>query len=64
MKEELTSKMHSEFDVDNETEISHRVHTVITTVEDGDFTLKEALEVYNVTRSQYEKYSQKWINLL
>ena len=64
MKEELTDKMHSEFTIDSETEISHRVCTVCKVVLDGHFDLKEALELYDVTKAEYDKYSPKWKKLI
>lgn len=64
MKEELTSKMHSEFTVDSETSISHKVHTVCKVVFDSDFELDEALETYDVSIEDYNKYSPKWKKLI
>lgn len=64
MNEELTSKMHSEFKIDSETEISHRVSCVVDELHEGFGTLKELLSDYNVTNEQYEKYRSKWEKLL
>lgn len=64
MKEELTSKMHSEFNVDSETEISHRVSCVVDELKEGFGSLDELLKDYNVTKEQYETYRAKWEKLL
>ncbi len=64
MKEELTSKMHSEFTIDPETEISHRVSCVVDELNEGYDTLKNLLLDYNVTMDQYNKYRSKWESLL
>ncbi|MDB0602352.1 MAG: hypothetical protein V3V28_09320 [Polaribacter sp.] len=64
MQEELTDKMHSEFTIDSETEISHKVHAACSVVKDGVFELNEALEVYDITKAQYDKYSPKWLKLI
>ena len=64
MKEELTAKMHSEFAVDPETEISHLVGTIVEELRDGDFTLEELLQDSGLTMEQYNKYRHKWEALL
>lgn len=64
MKDELTAKMHSEFTVDPETEISHIVGTIVDELNDGPFSLEELLEDYGVTMEQYEKYRSEWENLI
>lgn len=64
MKDELTSKMHSEFTVDSETEISHKVSCVVDELNEGFGTLDELLKDYNVSLEQYEKYRSKWEKLI
>ncbi|TLF47029.1 hypothetical protein [Maribacter aurantiacus] len=64
MTDELTSEMHSEFKVDPETEISHKVGTIVEELAEGDFTLIELLTDYIVTMEQYEKYRSKWESLI
>ncbi|SFS30735.1 hypothetical protein [Lutibacter maritimus] len=64
MKEELTTKMHSEFSIDSETEISHRVSCVVDELNEGYDTLEVLLKDYNVTIEQYNKYRSKWEKLL
>lgn len=59
MEEELTSKMHSEFTVSDEADISHRVFCVVKDLAIGT-PLKESLEDYDVTLDQYNKYRSKW----
>lgn len=63
MQEELTTKMHSEFTIDAETEISHIVGTVVEEIEDGPFSLNELLLQYNIALEQYEKHRAKWEGL-
>jgi len=64
MQEELTAKMHSEFTIDQETEISHRVSCVVDELNEGFGTLEELLSDYNVTLEQYNKYRSEWEKLL
>lgn len=64
MKEELTTKMHSEFSIDSETEISHRISCVVDELNEGYDTLEVLLKDYNVTIEQYNKYRSKWEKLL
>lgn len=64
MTDELTSKMHSEFTIDSETEISHNVGVIVEELQDGGpFTLDELLKDAGITMEQYEKYRSKWENL-
>lgn len=64
IKDELTTKMHSEFSIDNETEISHRVSCVVDELHEGFGTLEQLLEDYGVTKEQYEKHRLKWEKLI
>jgi len=60
MKEELTAKMHSEFSVDPQTEISITVGSIVEELNDGPFTLQELLEQSGITLEQYNKYRSEW----
>jgi hypothetical protein len=53
-KEELTEKMHSEFTVDEETEIKHRAWVVLGCVQDGA-DLAEMMKLYQVTQDDIDK---------
>lgn len=64
MQEELTTKMHSEFTIDAETEISHTVSCVVDELNEGFGTLDQLLKDYNITLEQYNKYHSKWEKLL
>jgi hypothetical protein len=60
MGDELTTKMHQEFKVSPEIDLAHRVGTVIMAVDNGIYTLAEALDRYRVTRKQYNHFSQRY----
>ena len=64
MKEELTTKMHSEFTVSAETETKHNVFSVLSVVEysnkDG---LKKYADFYGVTLSDVDKYKDEFYRL-
>jgi len=60
MEEELTALMHSEFTIDEETDISHRVGSVVGDLKDSDFTLEELLEDADLTLEQFNKYKSQW----
>jgi hypothetical protein len=64
MKEELTTKMHSEFTVSAEIEIKHNVFSVLSVVEynnkDG---LKKYADFYGVTLSDVNKYKDEFYRL-
>lgn len=57
MQEELTAEMHAEFWVDPETDLKHRVWAVVRLVENGTYSLKEALSVFGVSIEDYNKLS-------
>lgn len=55
--EELTTAMHSEFTVSEETDIKHRCWTAWECIEDGDFSFDKACQVYNVTKEKMLIYT-------
>jgi hypothetical protein len=64
MKEELTTKMHSEFKVSAETDTKHRVFTLLTLTGTEDKRLmKKWLSLYDVTFNQVTKYLEEFISL-
>ena len=67
MKEELTEKMHSEFSINQETEIKHRVgsaihYATILNVKKKE-KFKQILENFSVTFSDYEKWKKHYEKL-
>lgn len=60
MKEELTTKMHSEFTITDEEDIEIRAWTAESTIKDGLFTVEEACRRYGITLDQYNKYNGSW----
>ena len=56
LKDELTTKMHAEFEVDPETEIKHRVFSLLSLTE-GDLSQADRLlNTYNVNIEDVKKY--------
>lgn len=63
MKEELTTAMHSEFSVSNETEIKHRVWSVLSRSEREGNAPEDYLERYDLTKDQLEKHKPSYFEL-
>jgi len=64
MKEELTTKMHSEFKVSPETQLKHRVFTLLSLTGTEDINLiKRWMPLYDVTITDVEKYKQAFKQL-
>lgn len=59
MREELTTAMHSEFSVDAETDLKHRVWAAVRMVENGTFSQEEALSAFGISSADYQKYSSE-----
>ena len=59
MEDEFTTLMHSELFLTPEEEISERVYCVVLDLEEGG-NLEEALDDYDVTLEQYNKYKAEW----
>ncbi|RWX00929.1 hypothetical protein [Flavobacterium cerinum] len=55
-KEELTTKMHSEFTVSNDTDKKHRAFSAITSMRSLDYSIDQVAELYNVSKNDIEKY--------
>ena len=65
LKEELTTKMHSEFSVSVETDIKHRVFSLLTlTGVKNEDSIKKWLSNYDVTLEQVQKYMTEYKSLL
>lgn len=62
-KEELTTKMHSEFGVDKDTDQKHATWTALESIADGDMTKQEAMEEYGVTEEDFKKYTPEYDEL-
>lgn len=59
MKEELTTKMHAEFSLDQETEIKHRAFSALS----SGLPLKRAAEIYDVSENAIESYRKEFEQL-
>ncbi|MGV8944869.1 MAG: hypothetical protein ACOH1N_00440 [Lutibacter sp.] len=65
MKEELTTKMHSEFTVSPETEIKHSVFAVLTLINYSDKEkLAEYAKLYRVTIDDIEMHKDEYFALV
>lgn len=63
LPEELTAKMHSEFQVSDESDRKHITWSALDAIADGDMTKSEAMEEYGVTESDFMKYTAEWEEL-
>lgn len=62
-KEELTTKMHSEFGVDNDTRRKHVTWTALSVIASGFMSEAVAMKKYNVTDKEIEKYTAEYDEL-
>ena len=53
--DELTAKMHSEFQVSEETDRKHITCSALDAIADGDMTRSEAMEEYGVSESDIDQ---------
>lgn len=60
MKEELTTKQHEEFQIAEELQLSHRVHSAHSLIK-SDIPKDELFKMYRITQEQYDKYHQRYI---
>ena len=63
LNEELTTAMHSEFTVDTETEIKHRVWSLLSSCKNQNKTVKELIDQYDLTMDDIEKHKQSYLYL-
>lgn len=63
MKEELTTKMHSEFTVDAETAVKHKVWSLLSSCKVQGMTVDELIDQYDLREEDVEKYRQSYLDL-
>jgi len=63
MKEELTTKMHSEFTIDHEIDIQNRVWSLMRNAEMTEKNPDDLLSIYNLTKEELDKYRQSYLDL-
>lgn len=63
MKEELTAAMHSEFKVNSETEIKHRVWSLLSSCKSQDKTVDDLIDQYDLSQDDIEKHRQSYLDL-
>lgn len=56
MKEELTTKMHNELRVSEKDDLKHRCFSALECMNDFDYSIEDAAEIYNVTIFEINKY--------
>ncbi|HEY1062927.1 MAG TPA: hypothetical protein VGE44_14620 [Daejeonella sp.] len=61
--DELTAKMHSEFQVSEETDQKHITWSALDAIADGDMTRSEAMEEYGVSEADLVRYRSEWKEL-
>ena len=60
MKEELTTAMHSEFSVSNETDVKHKVWSVLSRSNREKSDPTDLLKVYGLTIVQFNRYKDSY----
>jgi hypothetical protein len=63
-QEELTTEMHAELSVSPDTARKFVVFAALDCIEDGTFTKEEAMEAYEVTLEEINKYSEEYYALV
>lgn len=63
LKEELTTKMHSEFTVSKETEIKHLCFTALNDLSNYDYTIQEVSKIYGVSVAKINEYKAEFDKL-
>ncbi len=63
-KEELTTKMHSEFTVSEETNIKHKCFAALNDMLKRNTNIEQASETYGVSISDIKKHSLEFNNLI
>lgn len=63
MAEELTTKMHSEFSVNNDIDVKHRCLCALQDLQDG-YTMPQLTKLYNVTEAQINEAKNEFDLLL
>jgi hypothetical protein len=64
MKEELTEKMHSEFEIDSESEKRNIAFMIIGFMEALGETVEESIEGYEITKEELLIYKKEYDLLL
>lgn len=62
-KEELTTAMHGEFAVSEQTDIKHRAFCAIPCIDDLGYTTEQACELYQVTPEQIKFHRLEYSHL-
>jgi hypothetical protein len=62
-KEELTTKMHSEFTVSEETDRKHVVFTALHVIDQKLMTIPQAITAYGLTPEDLDKHRDEWDDL-
>ncbi len=64
MKEELTSKMHREFQVSDETDVKHRCFSALECIYEYNYSIEDAAEIYGITISDIQQHRAEFESLL
>ncbi|PQA92744.1 hypothetical protein SAMN05421796_11072 [Chryseobacterium piscicola] len=60
MKEELTTKMHSEFSVSVNTDIKHKCFCALKDMQMFSYSLEYVCNIYKISKYDIEKYSSEF----
>jgi hypothetical protein len=62
-KEELTTKMHSEFTISKETEIKHLCFTALNDILNYGYAIQEVSKIYGVSVDQIKQHKPEFDKL-
>lgn len=62
-KEELTTKMHSEFNVSPETDVKHIAFAALSRIKKYGYTMEEVLSIFDITEKQILQHEAEFNRL-
>ena len=64
MTDELTTKMHSEFDISKETEIKHKCYMALLDIKEFNYSIEYVCELYNISKEEIEQHKSEFLNIV
>jgi hypothetical protein len=62
-QDELTTAMHSDFQITEEDDQKHAAWTALGVIESGVMSVEEACEEYGVSKQDLERHRNEWLRL-
>lgn len=64
MKDELTTKMHSEFTISKQTEIKLKVYCALSDIKEFKYSIEKVCKLYGITKENIELYRKEYLDLI